>query len=376
MRLGILPEQGGSIANLRRSGQDTRFVEQYLRLYLREFDEVHYFSYARERLDQPIAEHFHLHPGSGTHRWLRAVLLPFVEARSMRRLSVMRVLQATGALPARLARLFFGVPFVVTYGYHYGDQYLIDAGPKGRWRARLLDRRARWALRCADGVIVTTPALAEFARRFTPAKRIALIPNSVDTARFSPAPEKTAERQPRRRLIAVGQLTARKNNRLLLEAVARTGRDDIEVVILGAGPEEQSLRRLADEKSVTLNLPGVVSNEMLPGRLRSADIYLLTSLSEGHPKSLLEAMSVGLPCIGTDVKGIRDVVVNGETGWLCPLDPDAVAATINRVLSDVPLARSVGTKARQFILDHYDAKVIMAREVAFLKAVARGSRGS
>jgi len=378
MQLGILPEQGGGLANLSRSGQDTRFFEQYVRLYAREFEEVHYFSYARKRAErnalsrnEPIAENFRLHCNPGFHRWLYGLALPVVHARALRRCSVTRVMQATGAIPAWLARLFFGVPFVTTYGYHYGTHYLADS-PEGRWRARLFQRRAEWALRRADGVIVTTAALADYVGRFAPRERITLIPNSVDATRFSPAPGESGSAG-RQRLIAVGSLTVRKNHNLLVEAVALTGRDKIEVVILGTGPEEETLRRLAADKRVTLELPGIVPNEQLPEWLRRADAYLITSHHEGHPKSLLEAMSVGLPCIGTDVPGIRDILVEGETGRLCPSEPAPLAAAINAVLSDRQVARAIGAQARRFILENHDAQVVIAREIAFLKAVARRS---
>jgi glycosyltransferase involved in cell wall biosynthesis len=342
---------------------------------VREFEEVHYFSYAREQLDPPVADNFYLDANPGWHRWLYAFLMPVVQARTIRRCSVLRVMQATGAIPGRIARFLFRVPYVVTYGYHYGHFYLTEHGATAsRWRAWLFDWRARSALRHADGVIVTTQALAEFARQYAPADRIALIPNSVDTERFSPAPEAVGSR-PQRRLIAVGRVTSRKNHRLILEAAAGTGRRDIEVVIIGTGPEEDSLRRLAAESQIPLQLPGVVPNEELPQWLRSADIYLITSHHEGHPKSLLEAMSVGLPCIGADVKGIQDVLVNGETGWLCPPDSGALAEAISTLLTNKEKALAMGARARQFVLENYDARVVMAREIAFLKTVARRPRG-
>lgn len=375
LTLGVLPEQGGSIANLRRSGQDTRFIEQYLGRYMREFDAVHYFSYAREGLDAPVGENFHLHSNPGVHRWFYAFVLPLVHRRSLRRCSVLRVMQATGAVPAYLARRFFGVPFVTTYGYHYGHHAAAEAGLRARrLRAWLFDRRARWALRRADGIIVTTPALAEFVRQFAPADRIAVIPNSVDTDRFAPTPRAQREPSRRPRLIAVGQLAPRKNHRLMLEAVARTGRKDIEVVIVGTGPEDDALRRLATEKGISLELPGIISNEDMPAQLQRADMYMITSSREGHPKSLLEAMSVGLACIGTDVPGIRNVLRDGETGWLCPADPGALAAAAGSVLSDPAAAGAMGDAARRFILENYEAGAIMAREVAFLKEIALRSR--
>ncbi|MCX8036739.1 MAG: glycosyltransferase family 4 protein [Candidatus Sumerlaeia bacterium] len=368
MILGILPEQGGSIAGLRRSGQDRRFIEQYLKRYVSAFEAVHYFSYMCETLDVPGADNFHLHPNPGWHRWIYTFALPFVYAGTFRRCAVLRVMQATGAIPARLARLLYGVPFVVTYGYHYSTELRATGR---RLRAWLFDRRALWALHTADGIIVTTQALADYVSRFAPPNRIALIPNSVDTERFSPAvAAKPAEG--RRCLIAVGSLTANKNHRLLIEAAALTGRRDLDVVILGCGEEEARLRELAAAKGVSLQLPGIVPNDVLPEHLRRADLYLITSLSEGHPKSLLEAMSVGLPCIGTNVRGIRDVLKDGETGRLVAPDAGELAKAISELLSDPSRAQALGTAARRHILEHYDAQAVMEQEIAFLKDVARG----
>jgi len=367
MRLGVLPEQGGSIANLRRTGQHTRFLRQYVRRYIQAFDEVHFFSYANERLDQEVGPTFHLHPNPGIHRWLYGFLMPVVQGRAMRRCSVLRVLQATGAIPAWLAKRLYGPPFVVTFGYHYSTEL---RAARRRFRAWLFDRRLAWALRRADGIIVTTPALADYARAIAPEERIALIPNSIDTDLFAPADERPAA-SPHRRLIAVGNLTENKDHSLLLEAVARTGRRDLTLTIFGRGPTEDALQRLAAEKGLALELPGIVPNETLPDRLREADAYCITSRSEGHPKSLLEAMSVGLPCIGTDAPGIRDVIRDGETGWLTPPAPAALARAIHRVYETPDAAAALGRKARAFVLEHYSAEVIMAREIAFLQEVAR-----
>lgn len=367
MRLGILPEQGGSIANLAKTGQDTRFINQYLKLYVREFEEVHYCSYAAESLDEPVAGNFHLHPNPGIHRWFYAFLMPVAQRSALRRCSILRVMQATGAIPANLARKLYGVPYVITYGYHYSTELRSEGH---RFRAWLFDRRARWAVRSADGIIVTTPALAEFVRACAPDERIALIPNSVDTDLFSPRPTGEAVPRERKRFIAVGNMTANKNQRLILDAVAQLERNDVDVVIIGRGAEEEALRKHAAELGIRLELPGIVPNEELPQWLQRSDAYLITSTSEGHPKSLLEAMSVGLPCIGTDVRGIRDVLEDGKTGWLCALEPESAASAIREALTENDDSMRRAENARRFVLDHYSAKVIMAREVEFLKRIA------
>lgn len=372
MRLGLLPALGGSIAELRASGQDSRLVDGYLRPYARAFEHVTYFSYARERLSdytddgEVLAAVEVLSPGRRQPRLVRALALPLAERAAFRRLAVLRVFQITGVIPALAARATWGIPFVTTYGFWYAR--LSRPGP-ARLAKRVLERVG---LRAAAAVIVPTAELFDHAARLvaSPA-RLELVPNGVDTARF--APGDAPRRGGPRRIVYVGRLEGEKNLATLVGAAGRLGAvGPIEVVLVGRGSLEPALRRQAAALGVAVEFAGVVDHRRLPERLREADVFVLPSFTEGHPKALIEAMAAGLACVASDCPGNRALVTDGETGLLFdPRSEEALAACLRRVLGDPAGAEALGRRARDRAVKDFDLATLVAREIALLRRVAR-----
>lgn len=370
MILGLLPSVRGGLGELAKTGQHSRLIDGYLRPYARAFDEVRYFSYLRESLDRYATDaellgRVRLLPGGGWHPWLYGLVMPIRYAALFRTCTVFRVFQVLGALPAVVAKRWWGVPFVTTYGFWYGHL--------ARSRATRVLRRTveRLGLAAADAVIVTTPALQAHVAARVGAAKVHLIPNGVDTARFAPAPR--AERTSKK-VLYVGRLSAEKDLATLVEAVAKlSGRFDVELTLLGQGPLRAALEAQARARRVPVTFVPVVDHRELPRCFDDADAFVLPSLTEGHPKVLLEAMSAGVPCVASDVAGNRAVVTDGETGLLFePRDPGALAVRLERVLADHDLARRLGARARAGVLERYDLARLVEREIALLKRVAAG----
>jgi glycosyltransferase involved in cell wall biosynthesis len=353
------------LKDLAQAGQLPRFASFYLAAYHRRFDQIFYFSY--DPGDTAIAG-LRLLPGAPLgKRILYSFLMPFFRWRQLRQCDVIRVTQAEGGLPAVLAKLFLGAPYVASYGFHYSRAAYQD---KGLLRAMLASFTTRLTIQFADALIATTPILKRYLESFVPAERVHLIPNGVDTALFHPA----APDAPREGLIYVGRLAPQKRLDLLLRAVALLPKP-VPVTLVGAGSLEADLRQLASELGLEVRFLGVVPHPELPELLRQAKAFVLPSKWEGHPKALLEAMAVGLPCVGRDVPGTRDVLVDGETGLLVDSEtPAALAAAIQRLLEDAPLAAQLGAAARDFIADHYELNILLERELDLLEGVARDAR--
>jgi glycosyltransferase involved in cell wall biosynthesis len=217
MVLGLLPAIRGGLGELAQTGQHTRLIDGYLTPYARAFDEVLYFSYLAESLgayttDRDLAARVRLLPGGRWHPWAYGFVMLLRYAREFRRCSVLRVFQITGAMPAVIAKRRFGVPFVTTYGFWYGRL------ARSRVRGSLRRVVEALGLRAADAVIVTTPELGAHVAARVGAAKVHLIPNGVDTTRFTLAP-----RSPRRvkNVLYVGRLSEEKNLSAVVEAAAR-----------------------------------------------------------------------------------------------------------------------------------------------------------
>jgi glycosyltransferase involved in cell wall biosynthesis len=374
MILGLLPAAGGGIRDLQRTGQHTRLIENYLRTYAAAFEHTHFFSYFDERLadytgDKALLDKITVWPRKSSLPYrLYALVSPMTYPREFAACDVLRVFQATGALPAIVARARFGTPYAVTYGYRYAE----FARTEGRRIGALwLELVERLALRYASAIIVTTAQLQAHLQRAAPPERIHLIPNGVDTAQFAPGPP--GIRPDPATVIFVGRLEAQKNLARLIEAMRRVQEQHpARLVLVGEGTLRPMLQAQARDLGVAVEFAGIVEHSALPALLCVADVFVLPSLIEGHPKTLLEAMACGLPCVASDCEGNREVIEDGQTGLLAlPDDAGVLAAQITRVLEDEGLARALGVRARETVVRQYDLNSLLAREVALLQSIAR-----
>lgn len=175
-------------------------------------------------------------------------------------------------------------------------------------------------------------------------ERIHRLPNFVDPAIFHPPAQGEREAAKRGRgdggrtvLLFTGRLVPRKGVEHLLAAWKDVSPDfpDARLAVLGEGPLLPDLVALAEKLGIagTVRFEGRVDD--VPVRLRSADIFVLPSLQEGMPNSLLEAMASGLPVIATRIGGVSDLVEDGVNGRLVePASPTMLAAAMRELIGD------------------------------------------
>lgn len=237
-----------------------------------------------------------------------------------------------------------------------------------------LESMERKGLRDAARIIAPSQALADSMARMAPesAAKVRIVPNFVDTAVFRPlSVEKRYD------LIYVGRLSVVKNLQALLEAVEKL---DVSIAIIG-GPLEREVGTTYDESiklkdrfgdlDGRIHWVGRVKNEELPAYLNRAKVNILCSHSEGHPRSLLEAMACGLPCIGSNIASIRSILEHEVSGYLCETDAESIAGAITDVLAQPRLMQLMGENARRFSLEHYALPKLARREFEILADVAR-----
>jgi len=181
---------------------------------------------------------------------------------------------------------------------------------------------------CGPGVAA---ALAEHG--CTP---FATVPNAVGPA---PPPAGRAELglEPGTRLVlAVGRLVEQKNHELAIRAIASV--PDAVLAIAGDGPLRPRLERVANEEGVDGRVRFLGVRPDARALMGAADAIVLSSHWEGLPLSALEALASGTPLVATDVRGLRELVVDDQDALLVPEEPEALAAALRRVLDDSGLA--------------------------------------
>jgi glycosyltransferase involved in cell wall biosynthesis len=155
----------------------------------------------------------------------------------------------------------------------------------------------------------------------------------------------------------VGRLVPVKNHRSLLEAFAAVlpTHPDSRLEILGDGPLRAALEQRVSELGIAERVTFRGYGSDVSGFMRDIDIAVLCSDSEGLPLSVLEAMASGLPVVGTDVGGMRDLIEGGECGWICP--PGSVTALASALLAAASTKtserRAMGERGRAHVAEHY-----------------------
>ena len=172
-----------------------------------------------------------------------------------------------------------------------------------------------------------------------------------------------------------GSMTPQKAQHVMIEAFARMSPrlPEARLVIAGDGARRGELERLVAERGVGDRVSLLGARRDVPDLLGAADLFVLSSVREGLPMSLLEAMRASLPSVVTRVGGNPEVVHEGEQGHLVPAgDAEAMAAALHDLLADLPRARAWGAAARERWLAHFTGEeMVRATEHEYREALAR-----
>ncbi|MBT5038227.1 MAG: glycosyltransferase, partial [Rhodospirillaceae bacterium] len=169
-------------------------------------------------------------------------------------------------------------------------------------------------------------------------------------------------------ILMTGRLVEEKGYRELVTAMRDV---DAELWAVGARLESDHASGIADvidsierDPSLKNRVRFLGYRQDVPDLMRAADIFTLPSHREGMPRSIIEAMMVGLPVIATNIRGSREEVVAGETGLLVPVnDAKSLADAIRQLAGDPASRQSMGEAGRARAIELYDEAKVIARQM-------------
>jgi glycosyltransferase involved in cell wall biosynthesis len=265
-------------------------------------------------------------------------------------------------LLARITRLFVKVPVLICTAHS-----ITEGGRPRELAYRLTDSLAD----------ITTQVSEAGKQRYiqvgaVPPHKIVCIPNGIDTSRFQPNP--TVRQAVREQLgcapeafvwLTVGRLEPVKNHLELLCAFREVAavHPHARLLIAGQGPLQAAIEQRIAELGLAERVHLLGVRRDIPDLLNATDAFVLPSLWEGMPLTLLEASATALPIVATDVGGNAEVVLEGETGYLVPVkDTEALAQAMLRVMNLSEADRSaIGQAGRAQVVQNFDLERVVDR---------------
>lgn len=290
-----------------------------------------------------------------------SLLMPLLNYRSLKTVDILKTNQMFGSWSAVLTKWLHRKPLVVRTGYTWS---LVRTYNKSKFWQLLIRTIESLAYKNNTMVVITSERQSIYIsnRYSVPKENISVIPNYIDTKLFKPAEH---EKKYTDRLVFIGRLSKEKNLFNLIDAISQT---KLVLDIYGQGQLQDKLDLCAKRLGARVNFMGAVPNNELPQILNRYHYFVLPSLYEGMPKSLLEAMACGLVCIGTDVEGINEIIENDVDGYLAKsTDATDIAKAIDKAISlsdgSIPL------KAVEKIRDKFSLAEAVTKENGLFSAL-------
>jgi glycosyltransferase involved in cell wall biosynthesis len=235
----------------------------------------------------------------------------------------------------------------------------------------------RAVLERADAIVSVSRDLATHLFERLGVGRIIVVPNGVDTQFFRPV---RRTRSGAIMLLSISRLVPRKNITVLIAAVhalAKEGNLPVRLVVAGTGPDAREIARLAARSAGIVEFLGPVDEQRKRELLAEADAFVQLSVREGLSIATLEALASGLPCVVSDLPGVREPVVSGETGFLVadPKSVEDVARTLRQLIHAREHLEGMGEAARRTAEAQYSLAAMAEGYWDVYRAVL-GRRGS
>ena len=237
------------------------------------------------------------------------------------------------------------------------------------WKHRVRSAAMKVALKTVDRVMSNSYAVAQRveSRCGYAAERITVIPNGVEG--FPDCDQQLAKSEIRNQLRikadavmvgSVGRLEHVKGYDILIDAFGQIPDENVHLILIGDGSEKESLKNLVKHRRIENRVHFVGHQNDVSNWLAALDIYVNSSRSEGMSQSIVEAMSIGLPIVATDVGDAKRMLLREpkSSGLICdPNEPSAMAQVIQSLVADTTLRNELGRNSLACHRNYYTESI-------------------
>lgn len=330
MKLALFFTHNVSLKLWKETGNLDREIKPYKEL-LNYFEKIYFLTYGKS---EPEIKNINVLPVS-------------IFRKDLKDIDIFKTNQLNGSWKAVIAKKIFKKKLVIRQGYQWSIFARNLKLPK--WKIFVIDLIERFAYKNADAIMISSQADIDYIikkYRIRPG-RVHYIPNYIDVELF-----KSLDIIKENRIITIAKLENQKNLENLINAVRGS---DVRLTIIGKGSLEKRLKEIAP---VNVEFIPSISNNNLPKEINKSKLFILSSLYEGCPKTLLEAMACGVPVIGTNVPGIKEIIKNNQDGYLCETSVESIRETIKKVL-----ANEDPVNGRKTIVEGFSLKKTIEKEM-------------
>ncbi len=294
-----------------------------------------------------------------------SLFMPFIQRKYFKKLDIIKSNQMDGAWTGLVVKKMYHIPFYFRTGYTNTLFYKKES-KKEDWNYKKFAWLEGVLYRKCDMATVTSKNDKDYICNSygIEKNKITVLPNYVDLNRFY---DRNLGKR-KERIVFVGRLSEQKNLYHTIEAIKNIG---IGMDIYGTGSLLHELLKLVEHMDVDVKFNGVVANDKLPDILNEYKYYILASNYEGMPKTLLEAMACGNLCIGTNVEGINEIIIDEENGFLAKGTTAAeIQDAISRAMKDREYIEKC-EKAKMLIQKKFSLQSIVNKEYELCSPMLR-----
>lgn len=358
---------GISLQTWEKVGNIEREIKPYIKL-AENYSEVYFFTYGDSEDEKIIKKYSDkikvCYKKNKLNNKIYSLLMPFFCRKELKKIDIYKTNQMSGAWTAVIAKKVFKKKLIVRCGYEWLD--FLQRHKKNVFYLFLVKKIEKFIYKNSDKIVITSEKDKEFIidNFKIDSEKIEVINNYIDTNLFI---KKENNIDKKNKLVFVGRFNKQKNLFNLLDAIDNM---NVELNLIGSGELENELKEKAKQiKIARINFLGNILNENLGEELSKNEVFVFPSLYEGNPKALLEAMSMSLAILTTNVKGIREIINHKKNGFLVETDSASIKKGLQELLNDGELKEKISIGARKTIEERFSFEKIIEKELNLHKKI-------